>query len=154
MGGAVTNALISGVHLALNGVGRGQTTGKLCDPFALRPQLTRLGVTMTMQSVQILAAMATASTEWPGRITHVQGGLTALARVLLHRSRLAVFPLEAPSTADIDPFLSPRKTTRRSSSPSQGELGEEDLLCAVLAILTTAVTGSDEVRDALADLRE
>lgn len=116
------------------------------------------GSNILLHSLQILAAMCTASSEWCRAIADFDGGLTSLARALLHRSiiikHLSPISRDRESVPEEDnPFLSPQKARIASPAPP-GDLGEEDLLCLVLAILTTAATTSAFVSDALASLSE
>jgi hypothetical protein len=49
-------------------------------------------------------------------------------------------------------FFSPKK--RCASTPRQDQIGEEDLLCLVLVILTASIMGSEEAVTKLAATRE
>lgn len=163
---AVVDALIIGISLALNSEDTVTSTGELSSTENFYGQLAHpeVGTNITIQPLQILAAMSNMSPEWVQAIHQTSGGLTSLARVLLHRSALISTSSSAKSAAsqhdqvpiimdtdEVAEFFSPKKPT---SSQAQNEIGAEDVLCLVLVILTALILGSTETTSALASLRE
>lgn len=105
--------------------------------------------------------MSNSSSDWSRAIPILDAALTALSRVLLHRSALvASTPTRSASAAaegveaDQDEearFFSPKKQPAPSSRHDQ--IGEEDVLCLVLVILTASILGSEDMTEKLATLR-
>lgn len=108
--------------------------------------------------------MSNTTPSWATAISEIEGGLLSLGRVLLHRSALAAIPtakgaIVGEGVDDEDEeedegarFFSPKK--RRASTPRQGQIGAEDLLCLVLVILTASIMGSEKAVSRLAAIRE
>lgn len=108
-----------------------------------------------MELLQILATLTTADADWAAYMGH-NAMLFPLARILLHRDQiaLALLPTNTEPKDDVNPFSSGEEPREDAASGEPTVVTGQDLLCLVLALLTTGSLQKQEMLQSIATTSE